>query len=103
VQTLINATKWLRTSVNDVNFLARNVLVIEDGTSVRNAVIRFLKFKGIDAVMVATGDEALSLIRRRHFRPDLVLSDYNLRGSVDGVETIKALRTTLSWKVPADG
>jgi PAS domain S-box-containing protein len=100
-QTRVEAPERLRTSVNDADFLARNVLVIEDETSVRTAVIRFLKFKGIGAVAVATGNEALTLINQQHFRPDLVLSDYNLRGSIDGVESIKALRTAIGWNVPA--
>jgi len=52
-------------------------------------------------IVVARGDEALSLVNQQHFRPDLVLSDYNLRGSTDGVESIKALRTALGWNVPA--
>jgi PAS domain S-box-containing protein len=90
-----------QSSVTDAGSLARNVLVIEDETSVRTAVIRFLKFKGIAAVVVATGDEALALVNQQQFRPDLVLSDYNLRGSTNGVESIKALRTALGWKVPA--
>ena len=34
-------------------------------------------------------------------RPDLILSDYNLPGSMNGVETIKALRAALDWRVPA--
>jgi CheY-like chemotaxis protein len=34
-------------------------------------------------------------------RPDLVLSDYNLRGSMNGVESIKVLRSALAWNVPA--
>lgn len=100
-QTRVNAPERLRTSVKDVDFSACNVLVIEDETSVRTAVMRFLKLKGIEAVVVATGDEALTLIHQQHFRPDLVLSDYNLRGSTDGVESIKALRTALAWNVPA--
>ncbi|ANW03962.1 hypothetical protein LMTR13_31270 [Bradyrhizobium icense] len=100
-QIRVNAPDRLRSSVNDVDLLARNVLVIEDETSVRTAVIRFLKLKGIGAVVVATGDEALALVNHRHFRPDLVLSDYNLRGTIDGVQSIKALRTALGWNVPA--
>jgi CheY-like chemotaxis protein len=88
-------------SVNDVDLSAHNVLVIEDETSVRNAVVRFLKFKGIEVNVVATGDEALALIDQQQFRPDLVLSDFNLRGSTDGLESIKALRMVLGWNVPA--
>jgi CheY-like chemotaxis protein len=52
-------------------------------------------------VVVATGNDALTLINQREFRPDLVLSDYNLRGSTDGVESIKALRAALGWNIPA--
>ncbi len=91
----------LPSSVNDVDLSAHNVLVIEDETSVRTAVVRFLKFKGIGVSVVATGDEALTLIDQQQFRPDLVLSDFNLRGSTDGLESIKALRTVLGWNVPA--
>jgi len=99
-QTRTDTPERLRNSVNDAD-LARNVLVIEDETSVRTAVVRFLKTRGIVAIVAATGDEALSLINERHFCPDLVLSDYNLRGSADGVESIAALRTALGWNVPA--
>jgi CheY-like chemotaxis protein len=34
-------------------------------------------------------------------RPDLVLSDFNLPGPMNGVESIEALRVALAWKVPA--
>ena len=77
------------------------VLVIEDETSVRSAVVRFLKLKGIEAFVVATGEEALTVIHQQRFRPELVLSDYNLRGSANGVESIKTLRTILGRNVPA--
>jgi PAS domain S-box-containing protein len=100
-QTRVRAPEQLRTSVNHDGLLALNVLVIEDETSVRGAVVRFLKLKGIAASVVATGDEALTLIDQQRFRPDLVLSDYNLRGSANGVESIKALRTALGRNVPA--
>jgi PAS domain S-box-containing protein len=100
-QTRVNTAELAQTSVNDVDFLPRNVLIIEDERSVRSAVIRFLKVKGIGAVVVATGNDALTLINEQEFRPDLVLSDYNLRGSTDGVESIKAVRTALRRNVPA--
>ncbi len=50
--------------------------------------------------MVATGNDALTLVTQG-MRPDLVLSDDNLRGSMNGVESIKALRSALAWNVPA--
>jgi signal transduction histidine kinase/CheY-like chemotaxis protein len=86
---------------DDHELLARNVLVIEDETSVRTSIIRIMKLYGIKATVAATGDEALTWVTKRDFFPDLVLSDYNLRGSIDGVQSIKALRASLGRNVPA--
>jgi PAS domain S-box-containing protein len=95
----VQAPGRLEISPDDDELLARNVLVIEDETSVRTAITRIMKLKRIEAAVVATGDEALTWVRS--FRPDLVLSDYNLRGTMDGVQSIKALRVSLGWNVPA--
>jgi PAS domain S-box-containing protein len=76
------------------------VLVIEDEVSVRSALDRLMKLRGIGTSTVATGHDALNLVAGG-FRPDLVLSDYSLRGSMNGFESIKALRSALAWNVPA--
>ena len=81
-------------------FLGR-VLAIEDEASVRSALGRLLKLRGVDATIVATMSEALTLIREQSLRPDVLLCDYNLRGSPDGIETIRHLRAALGWNVPA--
>ena len=67
----------------------------------RSALGRLLKTRGVDATIVATATEALTLIRERGLRPDVLLCDYNLRGSEDGVESIRRLRTALGQNVPA--
>jgi PAS domain S-box-containing protein len=77
------------------------LLVIEDETSVRSAINRLLKKIGIRAVMAGTINDALTLIKQENVRPDFVLCDYNLRGSANGIESIKALRAALGWNVPA--
>ena len=77
------------------------LLVIEDETSVRSAINRLLKTIGIRAVVAGTINEALALIKQENIRPDFVLCDYNLRGSANGIESIKALRAALGWNVPA--
>jgi PAS domain S-box-containing protein len=77
------------------------LLVIEDETSVRTAINRLLKTIGIRAVVAGTINEALTLIKQQNMRPDFVLCDYNLRGSANGIECIKALRAALGWNVPA--
>jgi CheY-like chemotaxis protein len=81
-------------------FLGR-VLAIEDEASVRSALGRLLKTKGVDANIVATAKDALTLVREQGLRPDRLLCDYNLRGSADGVETIRHLRAALGGNVPA--
>jgi CheY-like chemotaxis protein/anti-sigma regulatory factor (Ser/Thr protein kinase) len=77
------------------------VLTIEDEASVRSALGRLFKTRGIDAIIVATAMDALTLIQEQGLRPDLLLCDYNLRGSPDGVETVRHLRAALGRNVPA--
>ncbi len=78
-----------------------SVLAIEDEASVRSALGRLLKTRGVDATIVATATEALTLVREQGLRPDVLLCDYNLRGSPDGIETIRHLRAALGRSVPA--
>jgi CheY-like chemotaxis protein len=78
-----------------------SVLAIEDEASVRSALGRLLKKRGVDATIVATAKDALTLVREQGLRPDVLLCDYNLRGSSDGIETIRHLRAALGRNVPA--
>ncbi len=78
-----------------------SVLAIEDEASVRTALERLLKTRGVEATIVATAAEALTLVRDRGLRPDVLLCDYNLQGSTDGVETIRHLRAALGRHIPA--
>jgi signal transduction histidine kinase/CheY-like chemotaxis protein len=78
-----------------------SVLAIEDEASVRAALGRLLKKRGVDATIVAAAADALTLIRAQDLHPDVLLCDYNLRGSPDGVETIRRLRAALGRNVPA--
>jgi PAS domain S-box-containing protein len=78
-----------------------SVLVVEDEASVRSALARLLKLRGVEATIVATATEALTLVKEKGLHPDVLLCDYNLRGSRDGMETIKQLRAALGRNVPA--
>jgi CheY-like chemotaxis protein/anti-sigma regulatory factor (Ser/Thr protein kinase) len=77
------------------------ILVIEDEASVRTSISRLLKASGIQAVVVATADDALARIRRQEIRPDLLLCDYNLQGSSNGLATVGELRAALGKNTPA--
>jgi CheY-like chemotaxis protein len=78
-----------------------SVLAIEDEASVRSALRKSLKTRGVDASIVATATEALTLVREQGLRPDVLLCDFNLRGSPNGVESIRQLRAALCQNVPA--
>jgi PAS domain S-box-containing protein len=77
------------------------VLVIEDETSVRSALTRMLRSRGISATGVATMTDAAILIEEQGLRPDLLLCDYNLPGPMNGVESIESLRAALAANLPA--
>jgi CheY-like chemotaxis protein len=77
------------------------ILVVEDEASVRASISRLLKVKGIEAIVVATADDALTRVRRQEIRPGLLLCDYNLQGSTDGVTTVSDLRAALGRNIPA--
>jgi signal transduction histidine kinase/CheY-like chemotaxis protein len=95
------ATEAARTSDREIDRFTGTVLVIEDETSVRTALHRLLKSRGMGVVGVATGNDAVSLIHQHAMRPDLLLSDYNLPGVMNGVDSIKAVRAAANWHVPA--
>src|SRR5260370_1887292 len=57
-----------------------SVLAIEDEASLRSALRRLLKMRGVEATIVATATEALNLVREQSLRPDVLLCAYNLRG-----------------------
>ena len=77
------------------------ILLIEDDPFVREGLESLLKSEGLDVVLAANANEALALVARKNIYPDFILSDFNLRGSMDGVECIKALRAIRASKIPA--
>jgi PAS domain S-box-containing protein len=84
----------------DDSFLG-TILVIEDESSVRTGLESLLSSVGLGVVSVATGKEALDLVTTERMRPDLIISDFNLPGPMNGVEVIEALRAALARKTPA--
>jgi PAS domain S-box-containing protein len=89
------------TSDLDAELFRGTVLIIEDETSVRSALNRLLTVRAIGVIGAATVSDAITLIKQKDLRPDLVLCDYNLPGPMNGVEGIKSLRAALAWNLPA--
>src|SRR5262249_3783892 len=65
--------------------LTGTILIIEDDSSLRRSLDRLLHTNGLDVLSAASANEARSLITEKGMRPDLVISDYNLPGKMNGV------------------
>ena len=95
------ATERTQTPGYEKRSFPDSILVVEDEASVRTSLSRLLKDRGIEAIVVATASDALARINRQEIRPDLLICDYNLQGSANGVDTVNALRAALARDVPA--
>ncbi len=61
---------------------AISVLLLDDETALRNALLRFLTRRGIDATGVGDGGEALSRLKQHDF--DVIVSDVRMPGMSGG-------------------
>jgi two-component system NtrC family sensor kinase len=73
------------------------VLVVDDETALRSALLRFLSRRGIQGEGVADGAEALSLLRQRSF--DVIISDVRMPG-MSGREFLERLQRDRPDLVP---
>jgi PAS domain S-box-containing protein len=77
----------------------RTVAVVEDASDNREAMTLALEGAGFSVVAFTGGDEALARIPDA--QPDLLLTDFQMRG-MDGLSLIRALRATSPpWRGPA--
>jgi two-component system CheB/CheR fusion protein len=74
--------------------------VLEDDVLVSDAIKLFLERDGHRVFTVATGEAALKQVTKLALRPDLVISDYNLAGTMTGVRAATGLRKVLGSQLP---
>jgi signal transduction histidine kinase/CheY-like chemotaxis protein len=77
----------------------QRVLIIDDDAAVRSGMAQLLRSWGCECDAAETVDEALELAAR--VTPELIISDYRLKGSRTGADAIAALRERLGIMVPA--
>jgi len=75
------------------------VLLIEDDETVRLAMCDLLASWGCWCEAAASGEDALPLLAT--FDPEVVLTDYRLRGNRTGVQALEMVRARLGRAVPA--
>jgi two-component system, sensor histidine kinase len=79
--------------------VGKRVLVLDDDAAVRVGMAQLLQSWGCSCVAVDSIEEAIDAVRQT--RPDLLISDYRLRGHRNGSEAIALLRAELGVDLPA--
>ncbi len=77
------------------------ILVVEDEPAVLDLLQVFLSGEGHRVAVATDGDAALDLVAHGGFRPDLLLSDYNLPGGLNGLQLATRLRDGRTAPLPA--
>lgn len=68
------------------------VLVVEDEILVRMVIADYLRSCGYRVIEAASADEAMIILQHKEFEVDVVFSDIEMPGSMDGFELSKWLR-----------
>ena len=76
------------------------ILIIEDDAEKAGHLARLLKDEGHFTSMAADGIEALQSLKRGAVRLDVILVDYNLHGTMNGLQVAATLRQALQRQVP---
>jgi two-component system, chemotaxis family, CheB/CheR fusion protein len=76
------------------------ILVIEDDRELRELLEVVLAEEGHRPATAPDGAAALELLAHRHFKPDLILADYNLPNGMDGLLVAAKIRETLHRQIP---
>jgi two-component system, sensor histidine kinase len=79
---------------------AIRVLHIEDDPSVARSIARALRASGCKVASAATRDEAMHHLEVHGFRPDVILTDYQLEFGVTGDVVVAEIAARLKFKPP---
>jgi DNA-binding response OmpR family regulator len=67
------------------------ILFVEDDAVSRRSIAHFLRLSGYEVHEADNGDAALSLLAKMQF--DVVISDLNLPGKLNGIDILDALKS----------
>jgi two-component system CheB/CheR fusion protein len=76
------------------------VLIVEDDPELRELLAVSLNEEGHRVARAYDGSEAMQLVQREDFRPDLILADFNLPNRMNGLEVVAKVRERLRRFVP---
>jgi DNA-binding NtrC family response regulator len=75
-----------------VNVSQEKVLVVEDDVLIRMPIAQYLRDCGYRVMEAANADEAMAVLQHEETNVDVVFSDIEMSGSVDGFELAKWIR-----------
>jgi DNA-binding response OmpR family regulator len=67
------------------------ILVVDDEADIRRLMERFLQRQGYTVSQASSGEEALEILKKGDYKPDLILMDVKMSG-MDGLITLKEIR-----------
>jgi two-component system, chemotaxis family, CheB/CheR fusion protein len=77
-----------------------NILIIEDDPEVREILEFILTTEGHSVMSIGDGLEALDKLTSLLFKPDIILSDFNLPKSMNGLEAMRKVREQQNRIIP---
>jgi signal transduction histidine kinase/CheY-like chemotaxis protein len=77
------------------------IAVIDDEAQIRDAMSALLEAWGFSVIAASSGDEIIEKFATCPFRPDLIISDYRLRGNETGIQVIERLQSEFNDALPA--
>jgi signal transduction histidine kinase/CheY-like chemotaxis protein len=77
------------------------VLVIDDESAVQEGMAALLRKWQCDVLTAGSGAEMMSKLVALQRLPDLIVSDYRLRGTENGIQVIEMLRSEFNVDIPA--
>jgi len=96
-----DAIETARPSRQDQSLAGRFILVIDDDDEVLRATTLLLQRWRCHVLAASSGQEASERLRQEQRFPDVIVSDYRLRGTESGPNVIARLRTELQVDIPA--
>lgn len=78
-----------------------HILLLDDEAPVRNATALFLRVDGHQVFAAGSVEEAMAQLEQMGRVPDVIVSDYQLGGSVTGVDFIEHARSASRSTIPA--
>lgn len=88
-------------ATDDITQTSGLVVVVDDELAIREGMSKLLGMWGYDTIVADSGDDAIERLSACPRSPDLLVCDFRLRGTENGLKVIERLRTEYNQEIPA--